>query len=415
MRRKMEIKSCPICKSSKIKNIVYRKNMPVYQNRLFDDELSAKECEKRDLEFSICNECGFVFNGRFDTSLNLYDGDYNNSQVASEKFKHYMETSFEYMRNTYDAMPKKIVEIGCGKKAEYLQMMSEYWGGGANCQNILREDKKQIIGYDPSYDANDNSKIVIYPRYFDFKKEKTQNVDWLICRHVIEHISQPLELFDNVHGLNTGNPKSIAYFETPDVTWIFRNSVVFDFFYEHCSLFSPSSIMKLGEIAGVNIDNIVNAFGGQYMWIFSQNKCYKNNTEQSKIYLDEILALAEKYKKEEKFIFEKIYNMLLERRKKRIVLWGAGAKGNIFLNIFDRDKSIVDYVVDVNIEKNGKYIAGTGHEIKGPSCLKLEEYCPEVIVVMNEQYYEEIKTMIKNMCLKNIEIISIEKVLRDNE
>ena len=47
---------------------------------------------------------------------------------------------------------------------------------------------------------------------------------------------------------------------------------------------------------------------------------------------------------------------------RRVVLWGGGSKGVTFLNMKgDRDK--IEYVIDTNPRKHGKYIPGTGQKI----------------------------------------------------
>ena len=49
----------------------------------------------------------------------------------------------------------------------------------------------------------------------------------------------------------------------------------------------------------------------------------------------------------------------------------------------------VECVVDINPNKHHKYQAGTGHEIVPPGVLK--HYQPDVVLVMNPVYSEEIK------------------------
>ena len=81
----------------------------------------------------------------------------------------------------------------------------------------------------------------------------------------------------------------------------------------------------------------------------------------------------------------------LENAKKngrRVVLWGGGSKGVAFLttlNILDE----VEYVVDINPKKNGTYMAGTGQKVVAPEFLK--QYKPDIVIVMNPIYCNEIQ------------------------
>ena len=51
-------------------------------------------------------------------------------------------------------------------------------------------------------------------------------------------------------------------------------------------------------------------------------------------------------------------------------------------------KGSIDYVVDINPHRQGNYMAKTGQEIVGPGFLR--EYKPDVVIVMNPIYRDEI-------------------------
>ena len=81
---------------------------------------------------------------------------------------------------------------------------------------------------------------------------------------------------------------------------------------------------------------------------------------------------------------------------KKIVLWGSGSKGVSFLTTLSVPEEI-EYVVDINPYRQGHYMSGTGHKIVGPEFLK--EYQPDVVVVMNGIYCEEIGKNLQEMGL----------------
>ena len=56
-----------------------------------------------------------------------------------------------------------------------------------------------------------------------------------------------------------------------------------------------------------------------------------------------------------------------ESEGKRVVIWGAGAKATTFLNLLR--PAAVEYVIDVNSRKHGKYMSGTGQMIVPPESL----------------------------------------------
>ncbi|MDR0335658.1 MAG: hypothetical protein LBI18_01060, partial [Planctomycetaceae bacterium] len=61
----------------------------------------------------------------------------------------------------------------------------------------------------------------------------------------------------------------------------------------------------------------------------------------------------------------------------------------IFANRLDKDRSKIDYLIDINPKKQGKFIGGTGHPILSPP-----PYL--VTIVTNPNYLNEIKNMINS-------------------
>jgi hypothetical protein len=73
---------------------------------------------------------------------------------------------------------------------------------------------------------------------------------------------------------------------------------------------------------------------------------------------------------------------------RRAVIWGSGSKGVAYLTTLGITDEI-EYVVDINPRKQGMFMAGSGHPIVGPDFLR--DYRPDLVVVMNAIYTEEIR------------------------
>ena len=83
----------------------------------------------------------------------------------------------------------------------------------------------------------------------------------------------------------------------------------------------------------------------------------------------------------------------LAKIAQKAVVWGAGSKGVTFLNIF-QDRGI-EYIVDLNPRKQGMYLPGSGQKIVSPEFLK--DYQPDVVIVMNPIYEDEIRNSIASL------------------
>lgn len=80
--------------------------------------------------------------------------------------------------------------------------------------------------------------------------------------------------------------------------------------------------------------------------------------------------------------------MFLERNK----MWGAGAKGVVYANMIDPDSEFISDIVDINPDKQGGFIPGSGHMIISPDQLPQSG----LLIVMNENYIDEIKKQISS-------------------
>jgi hypothetical protein len=86
----------------------------------------------------------------------------------------------------------------------------------------------------------------------------------------------------------------------------------------------------------------------------------------------------------------------LQRAGRRTVVWGSGSKGVAFLTTLNLNGTI-EYVVDINPFRQGKFMAGTGQQIVAPDFLR--DYKPDVAVVMNPVYRSEVQRDLSSMGL----------------
>jgi len=89
-----------------------------------------------------------------------------------------------------------------------------------------------------------------------------------------------------------------------------------------------------------------------------------------------------------------------------IAVWGAGAKGVTFVNLIDPKKELIDCVVDLNPNKQGRHIPGTGHPIV--SYQNLPKRKVTTAILMNPNYREENQTLLRKAGIK-LKLINQEK------
>lgn len=243
---------CPICAGDRTTVFLRRDGVPVHQNLVMATPEAARSLARGDLTFAVCPDCGFVFNQAFDLARLAYGEDYDNTQSCSATFNTYLDGLVEDLVDRHGVRNCAIVEVGCGKGG-FLRKLVEF----ADANNTG-------TGFDPSYvgeATSSDGRLTFRQCYYDDACTEIP-AGVVVCRHVIEHVPDPMSLLRSVRAALSRSPRARVFFETPCVDWILRNQVVWDFFYEHCSLFTASSLGVAFERAGFAVDRVKHIFGG---------------------------------------------------------------------------------------------------------------------------------------------------------
>ena len=180
-----------------------------------------------------------------------------------------------------------------------------------------------------------------------------------------------------------------------------------DIYYEHCSYFSPGTLARLFRSCGFEVTDLYKEYGEQYLIV--EAKPIATKTSDKVHPLEETVAEVARDVRyfatniDDKLQYWKDYLNKQKAANKKVVVWGSGSKCVAFLTTLDTiDK--IEYVVDINPNRHGKFIPGVGKKIMSPEFLK--EYQPDTVIVMNAIYCDEIGKMLKNMGVQT-EIVAL--------
>jgi hypothetical protein len=224
-------------------------------------------------------------------------------------------------------------------------------------------------------------------RYADLR------ADLVVCRHTLEHLADP---GDFLRLIRDGAGDAIVYVEVPDVEHVLREGAFWDIYYEHCCYFTAGSFARLVRGAGFDVVDARHGFGGQYLLLWARPAASSADGVDGGGDVEQLRETAERFRG---LHADKVseWNVRLEglrRDGRRAALWGSGSKAVAFLTAVDAREE-VDCVVDINPRKHGMFMAGVRQQIVPPSFLA--DHCPDVVIVMNEIYREEIRAELESL------------------
>ena len=230
--------------------------------------------------------------------------------------------------------------------------------------------------------------------------DNIQDISLILLRHTLEHIPNPTlfltSLFDII---KKGQLKNVPIFiEVPDVEWIFANKAYWDFFYEHVNYFSKNSLYHSVKNANGIVTSIKSAFENQYQWAEAIINSDTNLLEQ--ISEPGVLSFDTNLNLEITIIAEKLKPKIKGRN---LVIWGMASKGIIYSLHLINNNIEPDYFIDININKQDKYIPLIGKLINNPNQLPKDKSL--LIICMNPNYITEISQQCNSLNL-DFELIS---------
>ena len=379
---------CPICESNNVHTFLRRLNVPVHQNLVYNDRQSAVATIRGNITMAFCNHCGFVFNADFDESLLTYNDDYDNTQMFSTFFQKYLTGLVEHILDKKSVENRKIIEVGCGNGL-FLRKLIKNGPGNSG------------YGFDPSYCgplSELDGKLRFAKHNFGIDYQSPE-ADIVICRHVIEHVADPISKMRDIRKALKASRNGQVFFETPCVEWILVNDVHFDMFYEHCSLFCEDSLKSAMGLAGFEVKETRHIFGGQYLWLEANPK---PRADDPRFNPGKVPDLVREFAIKERRFVEFWKDKIDCVRSKPLAIWGAGAKGATFLNLIDPKAEHIDFAVDINPRKRGKFVSGTGHEVLGVDQIKSAGI--KSAITINPNYAKENKAIIEDLHM-NVEWI----------
>ena len=381
---------CQSCDAAGLREFYLVERVPVHSNLLLADRDEALAQPTGELRLALCGACGFVQNVAYDPALQDYSESYEDAQAFSPRFLAFQDELIAGLIARHGLRGSRVLEIGCGR-GDFLARLCEL----ADAQGV---------GYDPAFRASEVSARaagrIEFRRKLFSRGEPAPDFDLLCCRHTLEHVAAVREFVETVRASLDDRKQAIVYFEVPDLGRILHEEAFWDLYYEHCSYFTRGSLARLFERCGFEILRLEKGFEGQYLLLEARAGAQGGARAEGEG-ATERPALADLVERFRVRVGERLAvwrGRLAEwqREGRRVVLWGAGSKASGFLTTLGVGDEVAA-IVDINPRKQGMFQSGTGHPIVAPKTLPTLR--PDVVVVMNPVYCEEIRRELAEMSL----------------
>ncbi len=351
---------CRVCKKNNLQKVLSLGSMPPANAFLAKEGLSKPE-PSFPLELYFCNDCGFV--QLLDiVSPELLFKNYVYVSSTSPSFVEHFRSFAETVTNRFNfPSDSLIVDIG------------------SNDGILLRPFKKlgwQVLGVDPAVKIAEmatKNGIETIAEFFTpeiakkIAKERG-HASIVTATSVFSHIDDLDNLVAGIKELLADN--GIFIIEAYYLVDLLEKNLFDTIYHEHLSYFTVTTLNKLFERLGMKIFDVekTDTHGGSLRIFVQKNNSNRPIQEKNinafmgrekQMAMDKALTYINFSKNIEKNK-QNLTELLKELKSqgKRIIGYGAPAKGNTLLNYFKIGPELLDYVVDDSPWKQGLYTPG---------------------------------------------------------
>ena len=345
------------------------------------------------LRILVCTSCWLVQTKDYAAASDLFSSDY-------AYFSSFSTSWLEHSKRYASDVTKR---FGLNENS----LVSEIAANDGYLLQYFKEAGIPCYGVEPTRSTADAARekgLNIVESFFgvDLAVElasQNQNVDLLVANNVLAHVPDINDFVTAFRILL--KPGGVGTFEFPHLMRLVDENQFDTIYHEHYSYLSLTALLSIFKHCDMEIFDLeeLSTHGGS-LRLYCQNsgtgaypisasvdalaKKEKQAGLSSLAYYSEFQVKAEKVKNE-------FLAFLLESKKKgkKVIGYGAAAKGNTLLNFAGVKSDLIQFVVDRNPAKQGKFLPGSRIPVVDDSWIKKEK--PDYIVIFPWNLRNELK------------------------
>lgn len=375
--------NCRGCGSLLTKTFIDLGESPIANNLLTLEQLGKKE-EFFSLHTRTCDSCGLVQLPEISSRETLFP----------ENYTYYSSYSKSWLAHSQKYASKMIEKLGLMEDDLVIEVASN----DGYLLQYFRGAGIPVLGIEPAAEVakvakqeRDIPTVVEFFGHDTAKKLLEQNAKsrLMIANNVLAHVP---DIHDFVAGFEVLlADDGIATFEFPHLLNLILLNQFDTIYHEHYSYLNVMSLIPIFAKNGLRIFNVeeVNTHGGSLrIFVCKANSQWKEDASVKNCIHKEDAHdprsdnVALKAQSRSQQVKSELLDELerIKKSGKTVAAYGAAAKGNTLLNFVGVKSGIIDYVVDRNPYKQGKYLPGSHIPIVSEDYLQKNP--PDVLLIL---------------------------------
>ncbi|HEX9859067.1 MAG TPA: class I SAM-dependent methyltransferase, partial [Paracoccaceae bacterium] len=319
-------------------------------------------------------------------------------EMFGEDYLYFSSFSEDLLRHSRENALELIGMRGLGPDHLVVEIASN---DGYMLQNF-KEKGIRVLGIDPAKQpagAAQQKGIETLVDFFGTRLARElraggKRADVIIANNVVAHVADQNDLVAGLATLLADDGMVVVEF--PYVRDLIDHIEFDTIYHEHLCYFSVGSARALFERHGLFLNDVrrLPIHGGSLRLYFG--KIAHPSAAVGRILAEERHLGLDRFDYYASFgarvrdFREKARNLIggLKAEGKRIAAYGAAAKGTIMLNFLNLNARAIEYAVDRNTHKQGKYMPGVRVRIDAPEKLKTDR--PDYVMILPWNFRDEI-------------------------
>ena len=347
--------NCRFCKADLNHVFVDLVNSPASNSFLTKEQLDEPETFYP-LKIYVCEKCKLVQIDEYKKSDDIFDKDY-------AYFSSYSTSWLAHAKNYVQMMINKL-------SLDSNSLVTEIASNDGYLLQYFKENNIPCIGVEPTSSTANVAKekgIEVIEDFFGVKlANNLKKSDLILGNNVLAHVP---DINDFVQGLKIALKTSgTVTMEFPHLLNIIKENQFDTIYHEHFSYLSFYTVKQIFEKQGLklyDVERLVTHGGSLRIYathiensniVISTNVDYLLDEEKEFGLLE--MDIYKNFQDKANKVKYDLLEFLLQAKKqnKKVVAYGAAAKGNTLLNYAGVKNDLIEFVVDKSPYKQGKYL-----------------------------------------------------------